>query len=189
MWMGYHNMEKEVMKCVMENNMLDNIANIATLLISFLNLIFVVLFYAKDRKEHKKEKQQNYKSSWLNMINVKERIENLNFIITETKKLSIEIFNNKEDSLEQRKLIMQSSLSTLDNLLINEKNKFSYLLKCIDQNKNKEMCKLYNEYQDEYMHVLECAVLEKNLDYSVLQDILNMITEMYYNLGINILSN
>jgi hypothetical protein len=28
--MGYHNMEKEVMKCVMENNMLDNIANIAT---------------------------------------------------------------------------------------------------------------------------------------------------------------
>lgn len=182
-------MEKEVINCVLNNSNFDNATNIITLIVSILNLIFIVLFYVRDKKEHKKEKNRDYKNSWFNMVNVKERIKNLNNIINNVKDFSLKILENEEDSLEKRKELMQKSLEKLNGEFVNEKNSFTYLLRCIDDEKNQQLCKLYNDFQDSYMKILESAVLKDTLDYSSLQSVLSKITELYYNLGIEIMNN
>lgn len=191
-------MNKSVVIC--GNNTLDTIANILTLIVGIINLIFIIYVYLHDKKENKekeiskaqleREKQElEYKYNWYKMISVSDRINILNSLLNMTKEAYNNIINCEDDSLEYRKQMMNEETLKINMLFVSEKNNYTHVLKSLDNNENIELSKLYNEFQELYLNVLESAVLKKQADYSNLHMCLSKIVEKYYDLGHDILLN
>lgn len=182
------------------NNTLDTISNVLTLIVGIINLAFIVYVYLRDKKENKekeiskaqleKEKQElEYKYNWYKMINVSYRINTLNKLLSMTKNAYNNIINCEDDSLEYRKQMMDEETLKINMLFVSEKNNYNYVLKSLNNNENIELTKLYNEFQELYLNILESAVLKKQVDYSNLQMCLSKIVAKYYGLGHDILLN
>lgn len=71
-------MEQQVVKCICDNS--TGIDVWVTIIISFLNLIFVVWFYFNDKKQKKKESEKSYKMTWYRTFDFKENMDNLDQI-------------------------------------------------------------------------------------------------------------
>lgn len=182
------------------NNTLDTISNVLTLIVGIINLAFIIYVYLRDKKENKekeiskaqleKEKQElEYKYNWYKMINVSDRINALNKLLSMTKDAYNNIINCEDDSLEYRKQMMNEETLKINMLFVSEKNNYTHVLKSLDNNENIELTKLYNEFQELYLNVLESAVLKKRADYSNLHMCLSKIVAKYYDLGHDILLN
>ena len=180
-------MKDLVVKCISEDSLLDIISNIATAVISFINLLFIITIYYKDKKNDKDEKLKKYKYDWFKMIDVRKRVDNLNDLNINIKEKAEDLYNNSEDSLEKRNNIMAKSLSSINAIVFSEKNSYTYLLKCIDPNENIEITKLYNDYQEEYMNILIKAEAKEEYDISRLFDLSSEISEKFYKIGINLI--
>ena len=191
-------MKETIVVC--SENILDTVSNILTLIVGVINLGFIIYVYFRDKKENnikeiskaqlEKEKEElEYKYNWYKMINVSERINNLNALQNMTKDAYSKIINCKDDSLENRKKIMNDETLRINILFVSEKNSFTHVLKSINSNENRELSQLYNEFQELYLITLESAVLEKDEDYTNLQICLSKIVAKYYDLGHDILLN
>ena len=168
-------MSESVIKCVIENSILDNFSNIATIIISAVNLFFVIKFYMNDKVDHKLEKIQNHKYEWYKMIDVQKRVKNLNQLSEKIREYYLNLLQSNEDSTEKRTVFLL------------EKSNFSYLLKSIDKNYNAELSVLYNEYQEEYMNILIIAKAKEEIDISNLYNIESKISDKYYNIGLELI--
>lgn len=180
-------MKDLVVKCISEDSFLDNISNIATVVISFINLLFIITIYYKDKKRDKDEKLKKYKYDWFKMIDVRERVNNLNKLNINIKQKADDLYNNSEDSLEKRNSITAKYLFDINATVFAEKNSYTYLLKCIDSNENREVTKLYNAYQEEYMNIFIKAEAKEEYDISKLFDLSSEISEKFYKIGINLI--
>lgn len=180
------------------NNTLDTISNVLTLVVGIINLIFIIYVYFHDKKENKakeirkaqleKEKQElEYKYNWYRMINVSDRINALNMLLKMTKDAYNNINNCENDSLEYRKQMMDEEMLKINMLFVSEKNNYTHILKSLNNIENIELTKLYNEFQELYLNILESAVLKKQVDYSNLQICLSKIVTKYYVLGHDII--
>lgn len=180
-------MKETVVKCICNGSYMDNVSNIATVIISLINLIFVICIYFKDKKNKKEEKLKQYKYDWFRMIDVRERVKNLNDLNLVIKQKVDSLYNDKEDSLERRKELMSDILTEIDCNIFSEKDNYTYLLKCIDVNRNAEITKLYNAYQEEYMNILLKAKAREEYDISSLNDLSAEISEKFYAIGIDLI--
>lgn len=180
-------MKEEIIKCVVDNSLLDNISNIATLLISIVNLIFVIWVYRTDKKERNSEKIKNHKYEWYKMIDVQTRVKKLNDLSEKVKSLSTKLLESDEDSTDKRTMLMSEYIETLNDIFYSEKASFNYLLKSIDKDSNIELTQLYNKYQEEYMNILIVSKAKENIDYSSLQEIESKISDLYYKIGLNLI--
>ena len=180
------------------NNTLDTISNVLTLVVGIINLIFIIYVYFHDKKENKakeirkaqleKEKQElEYKYNWYRMINVSDRINALNMLLKMTKDAYNNINNCENDSLEYRKQMMDEEMLKINMLFVSKKNNYTHILKSLNNIENIELTKLYNEFQELYLNILESAVLKKQVDYSNLQICLSKIVTKYYVLGHDII--
>ncbi len=180
-------MSESVIKCVIENSILDNFSNIATIIISAVNLFFVIKFYMNDKVDHKLEKIQNHKYEWYKMIDVQKRVKNLNQLSEKIREYYLNLLQSNEDSTEKRTVMMGYYIKEIDNIFLLEKSNFSYLLKSIDKNYNAELSVLYNEYQEEYMNILIIAKAKEEIDISNLYNIESKISDKYYNICLELI--
>ena len=156
-------------------NTLDTISNVLTLIVGIINLVFIIYVYLRDKKENKrktrkvkhkleKEKQElEYKYNWYKMINVSDRINALNKLLNMTKDAYNNIINCEDDSLEYRKQMMDEETLKINMLFVSEKNNYTHVLKSLNNNENIELTKLYNEFQELYLNIVESAVLKNRL--------------------------
>ena len=180
-------MKDMIVNCTVENSLLDNITNILTLAVSIINLCFIVWIYFKDIKDKKISKEKDYKYDWFKMITVHDRIENLNYLIDDIKQKSANIFSSKEDSMNKRSKLMKESLDCINNKFYSEKNSFTCLLNCIDENSNIEMSNLYNLFQEAYIEIFTKAVANQEYSTEKLTDISAKISTKYYEIGIDLI--
>ncbi len=180
-------MNDVVVKCISENSLLESISDIAVVVISLINLGFVIGFYFKDKANEKREKIKKYKYDWFKMIDVRKRVDSLNILNSTIKQKADELHNSTEDSLEKRKTMMGEYLNNINTVIFSEKNSYTYLLRCIDENENREITRLYNNYQEEYMSILLKAEAKEEYDVSKLTDISSEISKRFYEFGINLI--
>ena len=174
-------------KCIVENSKINEWADIATVVISFINLIFIVAIAFYDKFTNKKNKIIKYKYDWYKMIEVDKRIANLENLINDIKKELEKLCNSSEDNFNKRKKIMEKSIEKINNVFHTEKSIFSPLLKCINEDKNIYISVLYNEFEDIYMELFQDAFMKKNSEFNKLYEYRTRIAEVFYDTGINLI--
>ena len=177
----------DVVKCAVEDSLLNNATSIITVFVSVVNLLFIIWIYFKDKNDKKENKIKEYKYDWFKMISINDRIENLNKMISSIKKESEEIYNSKEKDVEKRNELMNNKLSIINSSFFNEKNSYNYLLKCIDEQSNIDITILYNDFQEEYYQILTKSVAKQDFSFDKLIDISSSISGKYYEIGIKLI--
>lgn len=158
---------------------------ILNIVIATINVGAVILFFVLENKRQKKDKLNEYNLSWYKMINIPERTKRLDTII----KVSIAnletLRESKETDLTKRKNESEKLIVSFTNEIIEEKNIITPILKCIDDDSNKNISKKFNDLRE--MHgsslINEALLNNKLIDYSDFINLKNSIIEMYYNLG------
>ncbi len=177
----------ESIKCIVENNI--GLMEIINILIATINVIAVIAFFIIEKKSQKKDKVNNYNLSWYKLIDIPERTKSLNNIVNEAKEQLEELRNSEIDNLNERKKLSKKLIVNFLKKIIEEKNTITPIMKCIDENKNKEISmKLNNlrEFHDEKL-INEALINNKIPDYDGFIDIKNTIIETYYKIGKNFL--
>lgn len=175
-------------KCIVDNNWLDNVASIVTLIISVLNLLFIIFVHFNDKKEKVIQSQKEYNFNWYKLIHVDKRISNLNKIIDMVNDSCMDIKNSQEDSLDNRKEMQRSHIEKIDKLFIEEKRKFTQIVKNVDNKEYIHLRDLYNDFQEKYAEIFTKAVAGENYDFSNLNIIESSIIKEYYDLGNKLLN-
>lgn len=121
------------------------------------------------------------------MISVNDRIEKLHAIIKDINIKATEICKSKETLKEKRKNLMIQKINIVNCAFFDEKNHFTFLLKCINENSNKEISNLYNMFQEEYINIFNNAFVQKDYSNEKLNEIFFKISKKYYDIGIELI--
>lgn len=193
-------MDSNLINVVCDGSKLDTVANIITSIVGLINLAFIVVIYFKDKKDNKNKEsmqeikeqeslEKEYKYNWYKLINVSDRINELNQIMDQIVTSCNMIYNDANENINDRKSLMKKETTKIDISLKKEKNKFTSILKCLNEEDNKIMSCMYNDFQEEYFECFTIAVAQTNeIDFSDLQKCLTNIITKYYELGHDILT-
>ena len=160
-------MEQQVVKCICDNS--TGIDVWVTIIISFLNLIFVVWFYFNDKKQKKKESEKSYKMTWYRTFDFKENMDNL-------------------DHVDVLRTKAKECIEDFDEKLIHEKEKMVSILNCIDKQNGQLLATKYNIVQDKFLELIQRCVINVNSNnVNIDQEIFEMksiIISCSYNIGL-----
>lgn len=170
-------------ECVVNSDI--NWVEIVNVLIATINVGAVILFFIFERNRQKKDKINDYNLSWYKLINISERTKILNDIVNDEISKLEALKNNDETDLNKRKSESQSLIVDFTKKIINEKNIISPIMKCIDEDSNKEISKKFNDLRELHDTCLINSALLNNkvIDYSDFINLKNSIIETYYNIG------
>lgn len=173
---------QEVINCNL-NSKTDWI-DIVNLGIALINVIAVIFFFIIEKKKQKQEKINDYKLSWYKLIDIPERTKNISSILENQIKLLEEFKNNTETDLNKRKQIAQKLIIEFSQKIIEEKNIIVPVMKCVDENGNKELCNLLNNLREQHdTTLINNSTLNQDNNYSDFIDLKNTIIETYYKIG------
>lgn len=148
-----NNLEQE------KNNItLSDISNLCVTIISFVNLIFVIGFYANDQKNKEEDKKSDYKFFWYKdyvikdaILIIEEHLNNCLSIIEECKK-----YKKKKTSIEQYGLFLrENTIKKFTESNNQTKKRISDLLNIIDGNISVDIIKEFIEIQDIFTNTVQ----------------------------------
>lgn len=179
-------MEQQVVKCICDNS--TGIDVWVTIIISFLNLIFVVWFYFNDKKQKKKESEKSYKMTWYRTFDFKENMDNLDQIFKKARINLLEILNSEEKNVDVLRTKAKKCIEEFDEKLIHEKEKMVSILNCIDKQNGQLLATKYNIVQDKFLELIQRCVINVNSNnVNIDQEIFEMksiIISCSYNIGL-----
>ncbi len=173
----------EVVKCVVNSN--TSWIEVANITIATINVLAVIAFFIYEKKKLKKDKVNEYKLSWYKLIDIPKRVDSLNEFVVDAKARLEKLKNSDVDNLNKRKEISQKLITDFDKKIISEKNIITPILKCVSDESNREITKLFNDLMELHDNQLINAAILSNgiIDYSNFIDLKNSIVEKYYKIG------
>lgn len=137
---------------------LSDVSDLSVVIISFINLIFVIAFYFNDQRNKSKDKKTEYKFFWYKdyvvkdaVLIIEEHISNCCSIIEDCKKNK-----KKKTSVEQYGVLLKENIMKRFTESNNQtKKRISELLNIIDGNISTDIIKEFIEIQDIFTNTVQ----------------------------------
>lgn len=162
-----------------------NWIDILSVIISVLNFVFVVIVFFKDNKDRMIERENSYKMSWFNRLDIDKIINNLNIAYTKVEE-EINKIVSENDSKTKLELI-RKSINDFNNYMITEKEKISDISYCLNQGSDNKVILAFSNALEAYGVMIQGIFIHNVSNFEKIKNDLNKtkneIIKAIYNMG------
>lgn len=164
--------------------------DVLVMIISFINLIFIVGFYINDQKNRKRDKKIDYKFFWYKdyVLNdaikiIEEHIENCRRIINDCKQ-----YKSSSPTVEEySKYLTETTIWKFNESNNNTKKRLSELLKTIDGDISNEIIEEFRNIQDIFTEKVQNISGDIDNLYAEIAEKKPKLMNTLYKYGLNII--
>lgn len=162
-----------------------NWINILSVIISALNFVFVVIVFFKDNKDRMVERENSYKMSWFNRLDIDKIINNLNIAYTKVEEEINKIVNENDSKIKLE--LMRKSVNDFNNYMITEKEKISDISYCLNQSSDNKVILAFSNALEAYGVMIQGIFIDNVSNFEKIKNDLNKtkneIIKAIYNMG------